>query len=139
MRSLTHLVFCPKRYSLCAATKQSIKVWDLLKWKVGYIRTSDHNDQLKLGASSSEEAARWIHCLKDAALKESPGQVKNFVASPKKGWPSLSLGSTKTTDRKNSVNWPFRSSVHAEAMTSDVMAPSPWKIFGCQNGKKLSS
>ncbi|XWS66169.1 hypothetical protein CRYUN_Cryun05aG0176800 [Craigia yunnanensis] len=99
--------------------------------------TSDHNDQLKLGASSSEEAARWICCLKDAALKESPGQAKNFGASPKKRWPSLRLGSTKTTDRKNSVNWPFLSSVHAEAMTSDVIAPSPWKIFGCQNGLRL--
>lgn len=49
------------------------------------------------------------------------------------------MGSAKTTDRKNSFNWPFRSSVHAEAMTSDVIAPSPWKIFGVQNGKNLSS
>ncbi|KAJ8557123.1 hypothetical protein K7X08_002748 [Anisodus acutangulus] len=30
--------------------------------------TSDHNDQLKLGATSPEEAARWIYGLKDAAL-----------------------------------------------------------------------
>ncbi|XWS07957.1 hypothetical protein CRYUN_Cryun41cG0035700 [Craigia yunnanensis] len=96
--------------------------------------TSDNNDQLKLGASSSEDAARWIHCLKDSALKESPGQVTNFVGSPTKRWPSLRLGNTKTIHSKNSVNWPFRSSVHAEAMTSDVIAPSPWKIFGCQNG-----
>ncbi|XVE96101.1 hypothetical protein REPUB_Repub02eG0192100 [Reevesia pubescens] len=97
--------------------------------------TSENNDQLKLGAGSSEEAARWIRCLKDAALKESPGQAKNFVASPKKRWPSLRLGSTMTS--KNSVHWPFRSSVHAEAMTSDVIAHSPWKIFGCQNGLRL--
>ena len=27
------------------------------------------------------------------------------------------------------------SSVQMEAMTSDVIAPSSWKIFGCQNGK----
>ncbi|XVF23622.1 hypothetical protein REPUB_Repub13aG0055400 [Reevesia pubescens] len=99
--------------------------------------TSDNNDQLKLGAISSEEAARWIHFLKDAALKESPGHENNFVASPKKRWPSLRLGSAKTTHGKNSVHWPFRSSVHAEAMTSDVIAPSPWKIFGCQNGLRL--
>ncbi|XP_022746142.1 protein ENHANCED DISEASE RESISTANCE 2-like isoform X2 [Durio zibethinus] len=99
--------------------------------------TSDNNDQLKLGASSSEEAARWIHCLKDAALKESPRQAKNFVGSPKKRWPSLRLGSTKTKRSKNSGNRPFHLSVHAEAMTSDVIAPSPWKIFGCQNGLRL--
>ncbi|XVF75560.1 hypothetical protein PTKIN_Ptkin13bG0196600 [Pterospermum kingtungense] len=98
--------------------------------------TSDHNDELKLGASSSEEAARWIHCLKDAASKEYPGQAENFVASPE-GWPYMRFGSAKITDRKNSFNWPFRSSVHAEAMTSDVIAPSPWKIFGCQNGLRL--
>ncbi|XP_022765374.1 protein ENHANCED DISEASE RESISTANCE 2-like [Durio zibethinus] len=99
--------------------------------------TSDHNDQLKLGACSSEEAAIWIHCLKDAALKESPGQAKNFVGSTKKRWPSLRLGNTKTTHSKNAVSWPFLSSVHTEAMTSDVIAPSPWKIFGCQNGLRL--
>ncbi|EOY18665.1 Pleckstrin (PH) and lipid-binding START domains-containing protein [Theobroma cacao] len=99
--------------------------------------TLDHNDQLKLGARSSEEAAIWIRCLKDAALKESRGQAKNFVAFPKKRWPSLRLGSAKTAQIKNFVDWPFRSSVHAEAMTSDVIAPSPWKIFGCQNGLRL--
>lgn len=26
-------------------------------------------------------------------------------------------------------------SIHVNAMTSDVIAPSPWKIFGCQNGR----
>lgn len=26
-------------------------------------------------------------------------------------------------------------SIHVNAMTSDVIAPSSWKIFGCQNGK----
>ncbi|XP_020573491.1 protein ENHANCED DISEASE RESISTANCE 2-like [Phalaenopsis equestris] len=31
---------------------------------------SNHNDQLKLGARSSEEAARWIKALMEAALKE---------------------------------------------------------------------
>ncbi|OMO98724.1 hypothetical protein CCACVL1_04086 [Corchorus capsularis] len=95
----------------------------------------DNTDQLKLGALSSEEAARWIQSLKDAALKVSADQDKDFVAFPKKRWPSIRLGSRKATHhRKNSVDWP---SIHTEAMTSDVVAPSPWKIFGCQNGLRL--
>lgn len=36
---------------------------------------------------------------------------------------------------KPSIDWTVCSSVQMEAMTSDVIAPSPWKIFGCQNGK----
>ncbi|XVE68880.1 hypothetical protein DITRI_Ditri09bG0104900 [Diplodiscus trichospermus] len=99
--------------------------------------TSDNNDQLKLGTSSSEDAAKWIHCLKDASLKESPGQAMKFAGSPRKRWPSLRLGSSKTSRSKNSMNWPFRSSVHIEDMAPDVIAPSPWKIFGCQNGLRL--
>jgi len=38
--------------------------------------TSNHSDQLKLGASSSEEAAKWIHSLQDAASKECPNPAK---------------------------------------------------------------
>ncbi|KAK8691689.1 hypothetical protein V6N13_075189 [Hibiscus sabdariffa] len=46
-------------------------------------------------------------------------------------------GSMRTKNRKNSVGWPFRSSVHAEAMISDMTAPSSWKIFDFQNGLRL--
>ncbi|KAB2031573.1 hypothetical protein ES319_D05G313200v1 [Gossypium barbadense] len=98
----------------------------------------DGNNQIKLGACSSEEAAAWIRCLKDVALEEPPPcQAKNFVGSPTMTWPSLRSESTWMKLRKNSVKWPFRSSVHAEATTSDVIAPSHWKIFGCQNGLRL--
>ncbi|KDP44376.1 hypothetical protein JCGZ_20056 [Jatropha curcas] len=38
-------------------------------------------------------------------------------------------------DCKRSVD--YFSTLHTEAMTSDVLAPSPWKIFGCQNGLRL--
>ncbi|MBA0694886.1 hypothetical protein Goari_005150 [Gossypium aridum] len=82
--------------------------------------TSVDNEQLKLGATSSEDAARWIRCLKDSALKESPCLAKNFSAPPKKIWSSLRLTNSKRTHSKDSVHWPFHSSVHAEAMTSDV-------------------
>ncbi|MBA0596280.1 hypothetical protein Gorai_013107, partial [Gossypium raimondii] len=98
----------------------------------------DGNNQIKLGACSSEEAAAWIRCLKAVALEEPPPcQAKNFVGSPTMTWPSLRSESTWMKLRKNSVKWPFRSSVHAEATTSDVIAPSHWKIFGCQNGLRL--
>ncbi|KAJ7970446.1 Protein ENHANCED DISEASE RESISTANCE 2-like [Quillaja saponaria] len=98
--------------------------------------TSDHNDQLKLGATSPEEAARWIRSLKDAALKD-PNPTKNLVAYSNRGWPSLRLDGSKMTNRKYSVDWTLSSSVYTESMTSDVIAPSPWKIFGCQNGLRL--
>ncbi|GFP82487.1 protein enhanced disease resistance 2-like [Phtheirospermum japonicum] len=36
-----------------------------------------------------------------------------------------------------SIDWTAYSSSVNDAMTSDVIAPSPWKIFGCQNGLRL--
>ncbi|PON67970.1 Rho GTPase activating protein [Trema orientale] len=107
--------------------------------------TSNHNDQLKLGASSPEEAARWIRSLQVAALKEYQDPEQEFVACSKRKWPSLRtenifhdrLSSSKRAIRKTSIDWTLSSTVHAEAMTSDVIAPSPWKIFGCQNGLRL--
>ncbi|KAJ1403096.1 START-like domain superfamily [Sesbania bispinosa] len=98
--------------------------------------TSNHRDKLKLGASSSEEAARWIRSFQDAALKECPNPAKDLVACSKKRRSSLRYGGSKSTDWKYS-NLNFQSCVYTEAMTSDVIAPSPWKIFGCQNGLRM--
>ncbi|KAJ7975060.1 Protein ENHANCED DISEASE RESISTANCE 2-like [Quillaja saponaria] len=98
--------------------------------------TSDHNDQLKLGATSPEEAAGWIRSLQDVALKD-PNPAKNFLAYSKRGWPSLRLDGSKRTNREYSVDWTLNSSICTDIMTSDVIAPSPWKIFGCQNGLRL--
>ncbi|XP_068316072.1 protein ENHANCED DISEASE RESISTANCE 2-like [Pyrus communis] len=99
--------------------------------------TSNNSDQLKLGASSSEEAAKWIRSLQDAALKACPNATQDFVACSKSRWPSFRLVGSRRTERKNSVDWTFSSLMHTEGMTSDVIAPSPWKIFGCQNGLRL--
>ncbi|KAK2634011.1 hypothetical protein Ddye_028803 [Dipteronia dyeriana] len=96
----------------------------------------NNNDQLKLGASSPEEAAKWIRALQDATIKESACSMENFVAIPKKGWPYLRLQGSKRAHRKQSIDWTLGTSIHAEA-TTDVIAPSPWKIFGCQNGLRL--
>ncbi|GAV84151.1 PH domain-containing protein/START domain-containing protein/DUF1336 domain-containing protein [Cephalotus follicularis] len=99
--------------------------------------TSNHDDQLKLGASSPEEAGRWIRSLQDAALKECTFEVKTLVACSKRRWPSLRSVVSTRADRRTSVDWTADSSVQTEARTTDVIAPSPWKIFGCQNGLRL--
>ncbi|TYH73462.1 hypothetical protein ES332_D05G331100v1 [Gossypium tomentosum] len=137
------LQFSRKRYFvLHNHVLRSFKTIPISEKQVFFIFTVysilDGNNQIKLGACSSEEAAAWIRCLKDVALEEPPPcQAKNFVGSPTMTWPSLRSESTWMKLRKNSVKWPFRSSVHAEATTSDVIAPSHWKIFGCQNGLRL--
>ncbi|KAL6504074.1 hypothetical protein OROGR_025997 [Orobanche gracilis] len=95
--------------------------------------TSNHNDRLKLGVTSSEEAARWIHSLKDAAL--SPG--KDLMSYSERKWQPFRMSVSKRIVNKRSIDWTAASSTHVSAMTSDVIAPSPWKIFGCQNGLRL--
>ncbi|KAK4765039.1 hypothetical protein SAY86_026129 [Trapa natans] len=98
---------------------------------------SNHNDQLKLGASSPEEAARWIRSLKDVAAKEHPNPMMDFLSCPKRGWPYFRIHTSKRHGCQVSMDWTLSSSIPPEAMVSDVVAPSPWKIFGCQNGLRL--
>lgn len=43
---------------------------------------------------------------------------------------------SKRTENKRSIDW-TASSMHLNAVTPDVIAPSPWKIFGYQNGLRL--
>lgn len=97
--------------------------------------TSNHNDQLKLGASSPEEAARWIRSFQEAALKEYPNTGENMIGRSKRKWHRLNRSKEKS--RTNSIDWTLSSSVSTDLMTSDVIAPSPWTIFGCQNGLRL--
>ncbi|GJV76706.1 enhanced disease resistance 2-like protein [Tanacetum coccineum] len=91
--------------------------------------TSNHNDCLKLGASNPEEAARWIQSLQDVAME--PG------TNSKRRWQPFTLNDYKYAARKRSVDWTSSASIHVDAMTSDVIAPSQWKIFGCKNGLRL--
>ncbi|XP_027085882.1 protein ENHANCED DISEASE RESISTANCE 2 isoform X1 [Coffea eugenioides] len=97
--------------------------------------TSNHSDQLKLGASSPEEAARWMHSIQEAALKVDQNQV--VIDSSEPDAKSLRLDCSSKTHYSNSIDWTLRSSRVIDAMTSDVIAPSPWKIFGCENGLRL--
>ncbi|KAG8496237.1 hypothetical protein CXB51_009469 [Gossypium anomalum] len=98
--------------------------------------SSNHNDQLKLGASSPEEAARWIHSFQEAALKGGP-RPGNDVACSKSRWQSFRLSSSSDSNHNNSIDWTLYPTTKMDRVTSDVVAPSPWTIFGCQNGLRL--
>ncbi|XP_062082103.1 protein ENHANCED DISEASE RESISTANCE 2-like isoform X5 [Humulus lupulus] len=114
------------------------KVW--ASYNVFFIftlsNTSNHNDQLKLGASCPEEAARWIHSFQEAALKGGPELVDDVLNCSKRRWQSFRLGGPSKTSPINVIDWTI-CSTHTDPMTSDVIAPSPWTIFGCQNGLRL--
>ncbi|KAI3731002.1 hypothetical protein L1987_62185 [Smallanthus sonchifolius] len=80
--------------------------------------TSDHNDCLKLGASNPEEAARWIHSLKDVAME--PG------SNSKRRWQPFRLNDSKSAaTRKRSLDWTSSASMHVDAMTSDTSNDYP--------------
>ncbi|KAG8088707.1 hypothetical protein GUJ93_ZPchr0010g7698 [Zizania palustris] len=95
---------------------------------------SNHYDQLKLGARSSEEAARWIRCLMESALK-SPRKDEHIVSCSHRRWQAFRI--SRRSSRMHSIDWTVFSSVHNDPMASDVIAPSPWTIFGCKNGLRL--
>ncbi|CBI31451.3 unnamed protein product, partial [Vitis vinifera] len=99
--------------------------------------TSNPNNQLKLGASSSEEAAKWIHSLQEAVTKECANPTNDVDPYPKSKKQYLRLHGSKKTGHKTSLDWTVSSPMHTDAIASDVVAPSPWKIFGCQNGLRL--
>ncbi|XP_019175547.1 PREDICTED: protein ENHANCED DISEASE RESISTANCE 2-like isoform X5 [Ipomoea nil] len=98
--------------------------------------TRNHNDQLKLGANSPEEAASWIQAFQEAAFKAdlNRGDATNCQRRDSQ---SLRLNCSSKSLRANSVNWTFISSSVTDAVGSDVVAPSSWTIFGCQNGLRL--
>ncbi|KAJ0021532.1 hypothetical protein Pint_32153 [Pistacia integerrima] len=99
--------------------------------------TSNHHDQLKLGASSPEEAAKWIHSFQEAALKVAPYQGDNLVGYSNSPWESFRLSGSSRANRIRSVDWTLCSTTQMDQVTPDVIAPSPWTIFGCQNGLRL--
>uniref|UniRef100_A0A3Q7G237 PH domain-containing protein n=1 Tax=Solanum lycopersicum TaxID=4081 RepID=A0A3Q7G237_SOLLC len=100
------------------------------------IRVTDNGRETfhrKLGATSPEEAANWIHCLKDAALNTE----RSLTAPSRRKWQPFRLSVSKSVAHKRSMDMADASFMHVDAMTFDVIAPSPWKIFGCQNGTSL--
>ncbi|KAK3442311.1 hypothetical protein EUGRSUZ_B02509 [Eucalyptus grandis] len=109
--------------------------------KVFYIftlyNTSNHNDQLKLGAYRPEEAARWIHSFQEAAIKGSPDLGASALDCSTTSWQSLRLNGSNRVSHAIPVDWTRGTSNHTDLVASDVVAPSPWTIFGCQNGLRL--
>ncbi|VFQ96588.1 unnamed protein product [Cuscuta campestris] len=107
--------------------RENIKRRDIFVFSL--YNTSNHNDQLKLGATSPEEAARWIQAIQEAALKAETnrGNALDFPVHD-----SQSLRSRRQT----SVDWTYFSSSTTDAR-SDVVASSSWTIFGCKNGLRL--
>ncbi|KAK9676707.1 hypothetical protein RND81_11G094400 [Saponaria officinalis] len=95
--------------------------------------TSNHNDRLKIGARSSEEAARWIHSFQEVI---SPASGNNGVVCTRSAWQSRFF-SSKRVHHCESMDWASGSFNQGDPNTSDVIAPSPWTIFGCQNGLRL--
>ncbi|XP_019175544.1 PREDICTED: protein ENHANCED DISEASE RESISTANCE 2-like isoform X2 [Ipomoea nil] len=103
------------------------------------IRVTDNGResiQRKLGANSPEEAASWIQAFQEAAFKAdlNRGDATNCQRRDSQ---SLRLNCSSKSLRANSVNWTFISSSVTDAVGSDVVAPSSWTIFGCQNGLRL--
>ncbi|XP_057483585.1 protein ENHANCED DISEASE RESISTANCE 2-like isoform X2 [Actinidia eriantha] len=90
----------------------------------------------ELGASSPEEAARWIISFKDAALKADLNQG-DVLGCPSSDWQSLRLKRSNRAHRTSSIDWTLCSFTNMDPVSSDVIAPSPWTIFGCQNGLRL--
>ncbi|RVW84339.1 hypothetical protein CK203_036669 [Vitis vinifera] len=91
--------------------------------------TSNPNNQLKLGASSSEEAAKWIHSLQEAVTKECANPTNDVDPYPKSKKQYLRLHGSKKTGHKTSLDWTVSSPMHTDAIASDVVAPSPWKFL----------
>ncbi|XP_031386846.1 protein ENHANCED DISEASE RESISTANCE 2 isoform X1 [Punica granatum] len=99
--------------------------------------TSNHNDQLKLGASSPEEAAKWIHAFQEVVLKDVPESGDSIMSCSNNPRQSFMLSGSNRVNNINSIDWTLSSSIHADRATSDVIAPSTWTIFGCHNGLRL--
>ncbi|KAG8644597.1 protein ENHANCED DISEASE RESISTANCE 2 isoform X2 [Manihot esculenta] len=81
---------------------------------------------------SPEEAARWIHSIQEAALKGG----QNVVGCSKSSWQSFRLSGSSRVSHNKPIDWTLCSFTHSDPVT-DVIAPSPWTIFGCQNGLRL--
>ncbi|XP_059300445.1 protein ENHANCED DISEASE RESISTANCE 2-like isoform X2 [Lycium ferocissimum] len=62
---------------------------------------------------------------------------RTAVDRPRRDSQSLRLNCSNKSHHLNSIDWTFCSSSVADATTSDVVAPSSWTIFGCQNGLRL--
>ncbi|KAL9258302.1 ENHANCED DISEASE RESISTANCE 2-like protein [Drosera capensis] len=91
----------------------------------------------KLGAVSSEEAAKWIRSFQEAAMKARSDDRDNGATGPKDSLESFRFSCSSPAHHSGSIDWTRYSSTQINPISSDVIAPSPWTIFGCQNGLRL--
>ncbi|QCD93218.1 hypothetical protein DEO72_LG5g1290 [Vigna unguiculata] len=71
-------------------TKKKIEEVFKSKDRRSLYNTSNHNDQLKLGASRPEEAVRRIQSFHEASLKGVPDGGDDVVGCSKRRWQSFS-------------------------------------------------
>ncbi|XP_042422509.1 protein ENHANCED DISEASE RESISTANCE 2-like [Zingiber officinale] len=131
----------PKRTELIGSwTRVTDNGRESLKKNVFYVFSltsiSNPNNQLKLGARSSEDAARWIKSLTEAAF-ENPHREENVVACSKKRWQTIRKNRRNAKVHMHSIDWTVFSSMNADPVTLDVIAPSMWTIITCKNGLRL--
>ncbi|XP_074560880.1 protein ENHANCED DISEASE RESISTANCE 2-like isoform X2 [Curcuma longa] len=98
------------------------------------LHNTSNDRKLKLGTRSSEEAAKWINTLMEAKFKECAMEEPNVAIFSKRRCTSLRLCRSSLA---HSADWNFFSSSQRDRIISDVIEPSPWTIFGCDNGLRL--
>ncbi|XP_042435733.1 protein ENHANCED DISEASE RESISTANCE 2-like isoform X2 [Zingiber officinale] len=97
------------------------------------LHNTSNDRKLKLGTRSSEEAAKWINTLMEAKFKECAMEEPNVSIFSKRRCASLRLRRSLA----HSADWDFFSSLQRDRIISDVIEPSSWTIFGCDNGLRL--
>ncbi|KAK9078528.1 hypothetical protein SSX86_002585 [Deinandra increscens subsp. villosa] len=91
--------------------------------------TSNHDAHLKLGASSPEEAAKWVKSFRELSHKvnPNPGNLLDYLRSNYSG---------RVCD-KNDVDDILSLASIMDPGTADMYEPSYWTILGCYNGLRL--
>uniref|UniRef100_M1C950 Pleckstrin homology (PH) domain-containing protein / lipid-binding START domain-containing protein n=1 Tax=Solanum tuberosum TaxID=4113 RepID=M1C950_SOLTU len=74
---------------------------------------------------------------RESIQRKADMNKRTAVDRPRRDSQSLRLNCSNKSHHLNSIDWTFCSSSVADATTSDVVAPSSWTIFGCQNGLRL--
>ncbi|CAM6082696.1 unnamed protein product [Calypogeia fissa] len=112
--------------------------------------STDNENQLKFGARSAEEAAKWMTAFKAAAEQaHTKGKNGAFVSSHgrrrlpfrKRGgsglisYPSCGQDSFQTEEAAAVPDW--TGALSFKDGSPDVVATSPWRIIGCKNGLRL--
>ncbi|KAH8935105.1 hypothetical protein BDL97_17G012300 [Sphagnum fallax] len=115
----------------------------------------NNSDKLRFGARSPEEAAKWIQAFKDAAdHAQPPGNNISFVPSGGRRRIPFRLtgmrGNGLVRDASGGKDHLYHEdstiladlpdwtgSLPSRDASPDVIADSPWQIFGCKNGLRL--